>query len=642
MSERRRGVRTVSNRVLALRTVPRCSLREMRVQERASRRSSCRRCNPSCVRRTARVRARRRRIVPPIPRPGRPPLARRRRRPLGGGRGAPLPLPDSFEDAVAASVSACEEGCSTARRSWSSSSTRRRATRPSCCRTMRWCSRGCRSSWRRASRRRARAPTAARADAAALPRRGQRGVCGAEVGAARRRALRLMPRAARRRLRRAAVGGARRDGGGGVQRLVREASETAPTMPLIMFNPAVDMQSTGYGLVGRDNRSKAFLTAFALKTPVDGAVFRQYPGEFTVWSESEGRRAATPSRTLARSGRRPTTSTRSSTADPSATARATARASCAVLEVCEGFQACENPCYFTPPGTRCSAARSAPCSSPGASLLCLRVAASRWRWHARRRAGGRRPGGARAAGGRPVLTRCARGIRRRRRCATGGGPTLRTEAAERPPRAAQAAAAAGPRPPAGDAKRRCAPPSPPCATAAASHGEGRAKAPRWRRCRGVARAAAAAELRRRLVPRGSAAARSWRHTTRSVRPASPLCTFAGRSRRRSSPEPPPSRAGPRRSAPVHRISVGRNPFRTWPPRSTAAGPPPRATTREPALSMNPRSPASPGVGPVAASHRAVAGDGDEGGGDLTAPTIRAARRAALVAGRGAAYELEPP
>ena len=77
-----------------------------------------------------------------------------------------------------------------------------------------------------------------------------------------------------------------------VQRLVREASETAPTMPLIMFNPKlVDMQSTGYGLVGRELRNqveKTFLTAFALKTLVDGAVFRQYPGEFTVWSESEG------------------------------------------------------------------------------------------------------------------------------------------------------------------------------------------------------------------------------------------------------------------------------------------------------------------------------------------------------------------
>ena len=28
--------------------------------------------------------------------------------------------------------------------------------------------------------------------------------------------------------------------------------------------------------------------ASTLKTLVDGAVFRQYPGEFTVWSESEG------------------------------------------------------------------------------------------------------------------------------------------------------------------------------------------------------------------------------------------------------------------------------------------------------------------------------------------------------------------
>ena len=58
--------------------------------------------------------------------------------------------------------------------------------------------------------------------------------------------------------------------------------------------------------------------------------------------------------------------------------------------------------YFTPPGTRCSAARSAPCSSPGASLLCLRVAASRWRWlHASAARGWQAcPGGVRAAGGR--------------------------------------------------------------------------------------------------------------------------------------------------------------------------------------------------------------------------------------------------
>ena len=77
-----------------------------------------------------------------------------------------------------------------------------------------------------------------------------------------------------------------------VQRLVQELDETAANTVLILFNPKlVDMQSTGYGLVGRELRNqveKTFLTAFALKTLVDGAVFRQYPGEFTVWSESEG------------------------------------------------------------------------------------------------------------------------------------------------------------------------------------------------------------------------------------------------------------------------------------------------------------------------------------------------------------------
>lgn len=42
-----------------------------------------------------------------------------------------------------------------------------------------------------------------------------------------------------------------------MQRLTRQAADFAPTMPLIMFNPKlVDMQSTGYGLVGRDLRNQ--------------------------------------------------------------------------------------------------------------------------------------------------------------------------------------------------------------------------------------------------------------------------------------------------------------------------------------------------------------------------------------------------
>ena len=75
-----------------------------------------------------------------------------------------------------------------------------------------------------------------------------------------------------------------------MQRLVQELDETAANTALILFNPKlVDMQSTGYGLVGRELRNqveKTFLTAFALKTLVDGAVFRQYPGEFTAKTET--------------------------------------------------------------------------------------------------------------------------------------------------------------------------------------------------------------------------------------------------------------------------------------------------------------------------------------------------------------------
>ena len=40
-----------------------------------------------------------------------------------------------------------------------------------------------------------------------------------------------------------------------VQRLLNQLSERAAGTPVIMFNPKlVDMQSTGYGLVGRDLR----------------------------------------------------------------------------------------------------------------------------------------------------------------------------------------------------------------------------------------------------------------------------------------------------------------------------------------------------------------------------------------------------
>jgi len=74
-----------------------------------------------------------------------------------------------------------------------------------------------------------------------------------------------------------------------VQRLLNEVEATAPTLPVLMFNPKlVDMQSTGYGLVGRELRNQiasTFETVLCLKTLFGGALFRMYPGDFTVWRE---------------------------------------------------------------------------------------------------------------------------------------------------------------------------------------------------------------------------------------------------------------------------------------------------------------------------------------------------------------------
>ena len=74
-----------------------------------------------------------------------------------------------------------------------------------------------------------------------------------------------------------------------VQRLVQELDETAANTVLILFNPKlVDMQSTGYGLVGRDLRNmveQTFLQCFVLKSYPAGALYRVYPEGYSVWRE---------------------------------------------------------------------------------------------------------------------------------------------------------------------------------------------------------------------------------------------------------------------------------------------------------------------------------------------------------------------
>ena len=74
-----------------------------------------------------------------------------------------------------------------------------------------------------------------------------------------------------------------------VQRLVRQVDETAPDTLVLLFNPKlVDMQSTGYGLVGRDLRNMVeteFTPAFSLKSYPAGALYRTYPSPWAVWRE---------------------------------------------------------------------------------------------------------------------------------------------------------------------------------------------------------------------------------------------------------------------------------------------------------------------------------------------------------------------
>ena len=83
----------------------------------------------------------------------------------------------------------------------------------------------------------------------------------------------------------------------------------AGSITVVLFNPKlVDMQSTGYGLVGRDLRTmvtESFATCLALKTYPDGALYRAYPGGWAVWRE-DGAAADGSGYTLAWTGpRRP-------------------------------------------------------------------------------------------------------------------------------------------------------------------------------------------------------------------------------------------------------------------------------------------------------------------------------------------------
>lgn len=59
-----------------------------------------------------------------------------------------------------------------------------------------------------------------------------------------------------------------------------------------MINPKlVDMQSTGYGLVGRELRTlvaDTFEVVFCLKTLLGGALYRAFPRDWALWREDPG------------------------------------------------------------------------------------------------------------------------------------------------------------------------------------------------------------------------------------------------------------------------------------------------------------------------------------------------------------------
>ena len=75
----------------------------------------------------------------------------------------------------------------------------------------------------------------------------------------------------------------------GLQRILREVEEQAFDTPVVLFNPKlVDMQSTGYGLVGRELRTMVeteFNNCFTLKSYPEGALYKVHPYDYTVWRE---------------------------------------------------------------------------------------------------------------------------------------------------------------------------------------------------------------------------------------------------------------------------------------------------------------------------------------------------------------------
>lgn len=74
-----------------------------------------------------------------------------------------------------------------------------------------------------------------------------------------------------------------------VTRLITQVEERSPGTLVLLVNPKlVDMQSTGYGLVGRELRdmvTSTFAVAYALKSYALGASYRVYPGGWSVWKE---------------------------------------------------------------------------------------------------------------------------------------------------------------------------------------------------------------------------------------------------------------------------------------------------------------------------------------------------------------------
>jgi len=73
-----------------------------------------------------------------------------------------------------------------------------------------------------------------------------------------------------------------------VQRVIEELP--VDTVFLLVNPKLVDMQSTGYGLVGRDLRNmveETFTNVFSLTTLFGGALYHVYPGAWSGWRENE-------------------------------------------------------------------------------------------------------------------------------------------------------------------------------------------------------------------------------------------------------------------------------------------------------------------------------------------------------------------